>query len=167
MAARMPNLSLILPEAQTALLDLTKAIRTTGIPLRTLVLVHLRVSQLNGRDVQLPKSSSEFEAAGEEDRRLPMVTDWRNEPSFSAAERAAMALGEAGTDICDHEDPVPDEVWDEAARHYSEEQMAALVIHIGLVNLWNRVNIVTRQEPVDWRVNPKTWTPMTERVQPL
>ncbi|MGH3467377.1 MAG: carboxymuconolactone decarboxylase family protein [Thermocrispum sp.] len=161
----MTNPPLVVPDALQLLLDLTKAIRKVGVPLQTLVLVHLRVSQLNGRPVRIPVRPKEFEQAGEEDKRLPVVANWREEECFDDIERAALGLAEAVTQLSDPNDPVPDEVWDEAARYYNEQELGALVIHIGLVNLWNRVNIATKQEPVDWRVNPKAWKPMTTRVQ--
>lgn len=164
MSPRMPSPSLVVPEAMQPLRDLVRAVNNVGVPLRTLVLVHLRVSQVNGRSVQIPVKKREFEEAGEEDYRLPLVATWRDQTCFTDAERAALALGEAATRISDCADPVPDEVWDEAARHYSEQELGALIIHIGLVNFWNRVNVATRQEPVDWRVNPKNWTPMTSQV---
>jgi alkylhydroperoxidase family enzyme len=164
MSPRMPSPSLVVPDAMQPLRELVRAVNNVGVPLRTLVLVHLRVSQVNGRPVQIPVKKREFEEAGEEDHRLPLVATWRDQTCFTDAERAALALGEAATRISDCEDPVPDEVWDEAARHYNEQELGALVIHIGLVNFWNRVNVTTRQEPVDWRVNPKNWTPMTSRV---
>jgi alkylhydroperoxidase family enzyme len=160
----MPSPALVVPGAMQPLRDLVGAVNNVGVPLRTLVLIHLRVSQINGRHVQIPVRKHEFEAAGEEDHRLPLVATWREQTCFTGAERAALALGEAATCISDCEDPVPDEVWDEAAKHYNEQELGALIIHIGLVNLWNRVNVATRQEPVDWRVNPKNWTPMTSRV---
>jgi alkylhydroperoxidase family enzyme len=164
MAPRMTNPPLVVPEALHLMLDLTKSIRKVGIPLQTLVLVHLRVSQINGRPVQIPRRPKEFEVAGEEDKRLPLVHRWREEDCFTDAERAALALGEAVTLLSDPDDPVPDDIWNEAAMHFNEQELGGLVIHIGLVNLWNRVNIATKQEPVDWRVNPKAWTPMTTRV---
>ncbi len=165
MLPRMTNPSLVVPDALQPLLDLTKAINNVGVPLRTLVLVHLRVSQINGRPIHIPVNSREFAAAEEEDQRLPMVAEWRDTPGFTDAERAALALGEAMTRLSDRENPVPDEVWQEAARHYNEQELGALVIHIGLVNLWNRVNLTTRQEAVDWRISPRAWTPMTTRLE--
>jgi alkylhydroperoxidase family enzyme len=59
--------------------------------------------------------------------------------------RAALALTEAATRLSDHADPVPDEIWDEAARHYDEQALASLVIAIASINVWNRLNVVTRQ----------------------
>ncbi|WP_141579096.1 carboxymuconolactone decarboxylase family protein [Actinomadura sp. WMMA1423] len=164
MSPRMPNPSMVVPGVMKPQRELVQAVNEAGVPLRTLVLVHLRVGQLNGRTVQIPTKKREFEEAGEEDHRLPLVATWREQTCFTGAERAALALAEAVTLINDREDPVPDEVWDEAAAQYGEQELGALVIHIGLVNFWNRVNIATRQEPVDWRVNPKNWVPMTSRA---
>jgi alkylhydroperoxidase family enzyme len=81
------------------------------------------------------------------DRRLLMVAAWREATCLTDAERAALALTQAVTRLGDRPDPVPDEVWDEAARHYDEQGLGALVMAIGLVNLWNRVNVSTRQVP--------------------
>jgi len=164
MSPRMTNPLLVVPDALQRLLDVQKAINKVGPPLQTLVLVHLRISQINGRPVIIPVGAREREKAGEKDDRHSMVANWREATCFNDAERAAMALAEAATLLSDHEDPVPDEVWEEAARHYNEEELGALVMLIGLVNFWNRVNITTKQEPVDWRVNPKTYTPMTSRL---
>ncbi|MFF0540649.1 carboxymuconolactone decarboxylase family protein [Streptomyces coelicoflavus] len=164
MSPRMPNPSLVVPDVLPPMRALVKAVNSVDVPLQTLVLVHLRVSQINGRTVELPKKQREFEEAGEEDHRLPLVERWREQICFTDAERSVLALAEAATRIDGREDPVSDEVWEEAAKHWTEVQLAAVVLHIGLVNLWNRVNVVTKQEPVDWRINPKKWTPMTSRL---
>lgn len=144
----MNNPSLVVPDALQPLLDLSKIIGKVGVPQQTLDLVRLRVSQLNGRIYTLPRDA---ENAAEADERLPMVEGWRNASCFDDAERAALALAEAATLLAGADDPVPDEVWDPAARNFSEPELAALVIHIGLVNLWNRVNVATGQVPADWR----------------
>jgi alkylhydroperoxidase family enzyme len=148
MPPRMNNPSLVVPDALQPLLDLTKVIGKVGVPQRTLDLVRLRVSQMNGRVYTIP---ADLGPAAEADERLPQVAGWREATCFSPAERAALALAEAATDLSGQEDPVSDEVWAEAARHYTEEELASLVIHIGLVNLWNRVNVSTRQVPAAWR----------------
>ncbi|HEU4405730.1 MAG TPA: hypothetical protein VFS43_10600 [Polyangiaceae bacterium] len=83
--------------------------------------------------------------AGETDERLFSVAAWRDAPYFSEAERAALALTEAVTRLSDRADPVPDEVWAEAARHYDEPALAALLVAIAAVNVWNRFNVATRQ----------------------
>ncbi|MFC0107547.1 carboxymuconolactone decarboxylase family protein [Kibdelosporangium aridum] len=147
MKPRMNNPSLVVEDSLPPLLELTKVIAKTGVPKSTLDLVRLRVSQVNGRDIRVPAQSGELE---DTDPRLPLVATWRDVPDFTDAERAALALAEGATRISDSDDPVPDEVWDEAAKYYTEKELGALVIQIGLVNLWNRVNVVTRQVPVDW-----------------
>jgi len=82
---------------------------------------------------------------GETDDRLFAVAAWRDAPYFSGAERAALALTEAVTRMSDRADPVPDEIWDEAARHYDETELAGLVLAIASINVWNRLNVATRQ----------------------
>jgi alkylhydroperoxidase family enzyme len=139
MPPRMTNPSLVVPDALQPLLDLSKAVNKAGVPQQTLDLVRLRVSQINGRPI---------ERTGEADERLLQnVAGWRDATSFGDAERAALALAEAVTRLSDQEDPVSDEVWEEACRHYSEQELGAVVIQIGLVNLWNRINVTTREVP--------------------
>jgi alkylhydroperoxidase family enzyme len=82
---------------------------------------------------------------GESDDRLLAVVAWRDAPFFTDAERAALALTEAATRLSDTADPVPDEIWDEAARHYDEQELAGLVMAIASINVWNRLNVATRQ----------------------
>jgi alkylhydroperoxidase family enzyme len=148
MAPRMNNPSLVVPDALPPLLDLGKVINQVGVPMRTLDLVRMRVSQINGRISILP---TDPEAAGLIDQRLHKVAAWRDADCFTDAERAALALAETAARLSDGVDPVPDDVWDEATRHYTEPELSALIMHIGLVTLWNCVNISTRQKPADWR----------------
>ena len=89
--------------------------------------------------------AAEAKAAGETDQRLFAVAAWRETPYFSDQERAALALTEAVTRLSDRADAIPDDVWEEAARHYDEPALAALVLSIATVNLWNRLNAATRQ----------------------
>jgi alkylhydroperoxidase family enzyme len=88
--------------------------------------------------------------AGETDERLFAVAAWRDAPYFTDTERAALALTEAVTRLSDRENPIPDDVWDEAARHYDEAQLAALLITISVINIWNRLNVPTRQVAGEW-----------------
>lgn len=148
MSPRMTNPSLVIPDALQPLLDLSKVISNVGVPQQTLDLIRLRVSQINGRVYLLPRDLGK---AGEADERLPKVVTWREESCFTDAERAALALAEATTRLSDQEDPVPDAVWEEATRHYNEAELGALVMQIGLVTLWNCVNVATKQVPADWR----------------
>jgi AhpD family alkylhydroperoxidase len=150
MQARIKNPALSVPGALEALQQLGAAATNAGISETTLYLVHLRASQINGCSVCVDIHSRELEFTGESSERIAMVAAWRESPYFSDAERAALALTEAATRIADRPDPVPDEVWDEAARHYSEPQLAALVVAIAAINAYNRLNATTRQVTGDW-----------------
>jgi alkylhydroperoxidase family enzyme len=104
--------------------------------------MHLRASQING--------SRELRHAGEPDNRIFTLAAWREAPYFTDAERAALTLTEAVTRLADRPDAVPDEVWAEAARHYNEPQLAALVVSIATINAWNRLNVATGQPSGDY-----------------
>ena len=138
MQARIKNPALSVPGALEALRSLGASATTAGIPDTTLYLVHLRASQINGCSVCVDIHSRELEHAGESSERIHMVAAWRETPYFSDAERAALALTEAATRLADSPDAVSDEVWDEAARHYTEQQLAALVVAIATINAFNR-----------------------------
>jgi len=146
MQARMKNPGLVIPDAMTAIRALNEAIQQGGVPQRTLDLVHLRASQINGCSVCVG-AAAKARKDGETDERLFTLVAWRGTPYFTDAERAALALTEAVTRLSDQADPVPDEIWNEAARHYDESALAALVLWISVSNLFNRVNIATRQVP--------------------
>jgi AhpD family alkylhydroperoxidase len=142
---RIANPALAVPGALDALQAMNKAISRVRISPRLLELMHLRASQINGCGVcavQHPKIARKL---GESDERIFAVAAWRDAPFFTDAERAALALTEAITRIADTADPVPDEVWDEAARHYDEQELAALALSIATINVWNRLNVATRQ----------------------
>jgi AhpD family alkylhydroperoxidase len=141
----MRNIATINPEAVKALQALGASAEKGGLPAKTLGLVHLRASQINGCSVCVDMHPRMLKKAGETDERLFAVAAWRDAPYFTDAERAALALTEAATRLSDRADPVPDEIWDEAARHYDEKALAALVIEIALINVWNRFNVTTRQ----------------------
>ena len=145
MHARMSHPAFVVPEAMQALQALGKAIHNGGVPPKTLELVHLRASQINGCGVCVDMHPRLAKKAGETDERLFAVAAWRDTPYFTDAERAALALTEAVTRLSDRPDPVPDEVWAEAARHYDEPALAALVLSIAQINVWNRLNVATRQ----------------------
>ena len=143
--ARLGNPAFVVPGAMEALGAVSKAVQRAGIPPRTTELMHLRASQINGCGVCAVQHPRNARKLGETDDRLFAVACWRDAPYFDEAERAALALTEAVTRMADTADPVPDEVWDEAARHHDETQLAALVLSIGLINMWNRINVATRQ----------------------
>lgn len=145
MQARMKHPAMIVPDAMQALQALGTAVGKGGVPRRTLELISLRASQINGCGVCVDMHPRIARQAGETDERLLAVAAWRDTPYFDDAERAALALTEAVTRLSDREDPVPDEIWTQAARHYEEPALAALVLAIASINVWNRLNVATRQ----------------------
>ena len=147
MQPRLNNPALLLPEAMQAFLALEKATDRNDLPAVTRKLVHLRASQINGCSFCTDMHARELREAGQSDERIFAVAAWRDTPYFSEGERAALALAEAVTRMSDREDPVPDDVWNEAARLYDQKALAALVVSIGAINLWNRLN-VTVKNPV-------------------
>ena len=145
MQPRMKNPAMRLPGAFDALQALHKLTEKGDVPRATRELMNLRASQINGCSVCVDMHSRALRKLGEKAERIFAVSAWREAPYYSDAERAALALTEAASRLSDRADPVPDEVWNEAARHYSETQLSALVMSIGLINLWNRLNAATRQ----------------------
>lgn len=150
MQERMKNPVLVLPDAMKALLALDKATQS-GLPHVTRKLVLLRASQVNGCSVCVHMHSKELKDAGETDERIFAVAAWREAPYFTPPERAALALAEAATRLADRTDAVPDDVWDEAARHFDETALAGLILQIGMINVFNRVNATIRMPiPANW-----------------
>jgi AhpD family alkylhydroperoxidase len=145
MQARMKNVVAVVPDALRALQALSKATQQGGVPARTLELIHLRVSQINGCSVCLDGHWRALQKEGESMERLMTLAGWRDAPYFSDAERAALALAEAATRLADRADAVPDEIWGDAAKHYDEAGLASLLLAIASINVWNRLNVVTRQ----------------------
>jgi AhpD family alkylhydroperoxidase len=141
----MSHPAFAVPGAFEALQALSRSINKTGISPKLLELISLRASQINGCGVCAVQHPRLARKLGETDDRIFAVAAWRDAPYFSDAERAALALTEAATRISDRPDPVPDEIWDEAARHYDETELAALVLAIASINVWNRLNVTTRQ----------------------
>jgi len=145
LSPRSPSPVQTLPGALKAMLAVSKCTNVEGLPPVTRMLVTLRASQINGCGFCVDMHSRELREAGESDERIWSVGAWREAPYYTDAERVALALTEAGTRIADQPDPVPDEIWDEAARHYDEAALAALVLSIAEINTWNRLNVITRQ----------------------
>ena len=156
---RMKNPAAVLPGAWQAVEALHAATAKGGVPAATLNLVHLRASQINGCSSCVNAGSQGARQAGETDERLFTVTAWREAPFFTEAERAALALTEAVTRLSDRADPVSDQIWDEAARHYDEKGLAALVLTIATTNLFNRLNVST------WRAEPGADPPSTRDMR--
>jgi AhpD family alkylhydroperoxidase len=159
MQARIKNPAMLVPNAMQALQAVGKCVEKADLPATTVQLMHLRASQINGCSVCVDLHSRMLKNSGESEQRLFAVAAWRDAPYFTDAERAALALTEAATRLSDRADPVPDDIWEQAARHYGESQLAALVIAIAIINVWNRVNVATRQVAGEWANSPeaKKW----------
>ncbi|UED72222.1 carboxymuconolactone decarboxylase family protein [Brevibacillus sp. DP1.3A] len=149
MQSRMKNPVIILPEVGQSLQALGKALFTSaeknGVPARTLFLAYLRISQINGDSVCVTLHSNNAKNAGESTERILAVAAWRDTSNFTDAERAVLALSESMTRLNEQSQPVPDEVYEEAARHYDEAALATLIAGIATANLYNRINVSTRQ----------------------
>ena len=142
--ARITHPVMLFPESLKALRQLSHTARE-ALPPETALLVELRASQINGCSVCVEMHARELKQTGAGDERIFAVAAWRDAPYFTPAERAALALTEAATRLSDRSDPVPDEIWDEAARHFDERQLAALTLEIAGINAWNRLNVTTGQ----------------------
>jgi|SRR5262245_9247585 len=151
MQARMKHPAIAIPAAMQALQALAASSRRSGVPERTLELVNLRASQINGCSACVDMHPRVAKRAGETDERLFAVAAWREALYFTDAERAALALTEALTRVSDRADAVSDEVWSEAARNYDATALAGLVIAIANINVWNRLNIAVRQPAGEWK----------------
>lgn len=133
------------PKAYQAMFGLEKYLATCPVPKRTLELVKLRVSQINGCAFCTDMHAHDLKADGETDERLFSLVTWREAPWFTPAERAALALAEQATGM--GPEGVTDAVWAEAQRHYDEAQLAALVTAIATITAWNVMNVALRTTP--------------------
>jgi AhpD family alkylhydroperoxidase len=140
----------VLEALQAASNAAAEAAAAAGLPRSTVELIGLRASQINGCAVCLDMHSRGARKAGESDERLATLAAWRESPYFTEAERAALALAEAGTRLADRADPVPDGLWQEAARYYDEKGLAVLAVAIAQINAWNRLNVITGQVAGEW-----------------
>lgn len=125
---------------------LGQVIETSSVPKRLRELVSLRTSQINGCAPCVDMHTKEAAAAGETQLRLNLVAVWRETALFSDAERAALALAEEGTRLADAFPGVSDDTWAEVRRHFDDDQIAALVTLVALVNAANRINVITHQQ---------------------
>lgn len=128
-----------------------KVLSDSTLPAATQELVKIRASQINGCGFCTDMHTKDAAHAGETAQRLHLVAAWREATVFTDAERAALELVEQGTRIADAAGGVPDEVWGNAAKHYDEDQLAALVSLIALINAYNRVNVIVQQPAGDYR----------------
>lgn len=143
---RMPNPAVLIPEAMEALIAVNKAIHRAGVDAKLLALSHLRASQINGCGPCVAGGAQRLRSHGATDDQVNTVAAWRETPWFSDEERAALALTEAVTRLADSPDPVPDGVWDMAAKHFDHQELAGLLLSIAITNTFNRLNVSTRQQ---------------------
>ncbi|HEV7647878.1 MAG TPA: carboxymuconolactone decarboxylase family protein [Actinophytocola sp.] len=129
----------------------SQVVAGSSLPAATQELVKLRASQINGCGVCTDMHFKEAVAAGESPERLNMVAAWREATAFTEPERAALELAEQGTRTADAAGGVTDDAWANAAKHYDDEQLVALVATISLINMFNRLNVITQQPAGDYR----------------
>ncbi|GAB2981485.1 carboxymuconolactone decarboxylase family protein [Saccharothrix stipae] len=134
------------PDVTSAIQRLHKAMHASGVDPVVLELVHLRASQINGCSPCVFSGVAAAKKRGESDERLHNVVTWRETPFFTEPERAALALAEAATRIQDGAPGVTDEVWAEAAEHFDEPQLGAIVLGVALTNFFNRINRAVREQ---------------------
>jgi AhpD family alkylhydroperoxidase len=140
----------LLPGAFEGIMGVNAAVAKGGVPEPVLHLTHLRASQINGCGACIDGGVILAKRAGETDKRLFAVSAWREAPYFTDAERAALALSEAMTRLNDRADPVPDDIWNEAKKHFDDRALSALLLHVAVTNLFNRLNVTTRQPAGAW-----------------
>ena len=145
MQARMTNPAEILPDATKGIQNIYKAIGQSGTDGKILELVHLRASQINGCGACVDMGGRAATKSGETPERLWSLVAWREAPYYTDAERAALALTEAATRMADHPESVTDAIWDEAADHYDEQGLSAIVLMVALTNFFNRINVTVRE----------------------
>ena len=150
MHARMNHPVMVVPDAMKPLQTLGELTKN-GLSEKLVELVHLRASQINGCSACVDMHPKIAKRIGETDERLFSVAAWRDTPYFTEGERAALALTEALTRICERPDPVSDEIWHEADKHFDEAELAALILAIANINVWNRLNIAVRQPAGVWK----------------
>ena len=151
MQARMNHPAMVVPDAMKVLQSLGDVTKK-GLPEKLLELVHLRASQINGCSVCVDMHPKIAKKVGETDERLFCVAAWRDAPYFTEGERAALALTEWLTRLSDRADPVPDAIWNEADKHFDEQELATLILAIASINVWNRLNVAVRQPVGAWKI---------------
>ncbi len=160
MTARIKNPATLFPESMAGIQSIIKAAHNAGVPRPAMELAHLRASQINGCSPCVYSGAMSAKKSGVSDERLFAVAAWRETELFTVEERAALALAESMTRLADRTEAVPDEVWDDAAKHFDETQLAGLVLWVALTNLFNRINVAIKQPAgATWS---RTDTPQSE-----
>src|SRR6516164_6509878 len=132
-----------------------RVVTESTLPGATQELVKIRASQINGCGFCTDMHTKDAAHAGETQVRLNLVATWREATVFTEAERAALELAEQGSRLADAATGVSDEAWANAVKHYDEDQLAALVSQIALINAWNRLNVITQRPAGDYQ--PGQW----------
>jgi AhpD family alkylhydroperoxidase len=143
MSARIENTTPD-PDVTTAVQHIYKAVHASGLPREIVDLVHLRASQINGCSACVNAGVRSAGQGGVSTEKLLTVAAWYENPLFDDAERAALAVTEAATRLADRPGSVTDDIWAEAARHYDDKQLGALVLMVALSNFFNRINTTLR-----------------------
>jgi AhpD family alkylhydroperoxidase len=128
------------------LFNVSMAIEQSPLPQSTQALMSLRASQINGCGWCTDLHTKEAAAAGESAVRLNLVAAWRHASVFTEAERAALALTEEGTRLADASQGVSDDTWAHVRKHYDDDQIAALVGLVALINATNRLAVIVNQQ---------------------
>ena len=143
MSARIENTTPA-PDVTTAVEHIYEAVHASGLPRKIVDLVHLRASQINGCSACVNAGVRSAGQGGVSTEKLLTVAAWYENPLFDDAERAVLAVTEAATRLADRPGSVTDDIWAEAARHYDDKQLGALVLMVALSNFFNRINTTLR-----------------------
>jgi AhpD family alkylhydroperoxidase len=135
----------VLPEGMRSINALSRYSKHSGLEPSLLELIKLRASQINGCAYCIDMHSKDARTGGETEQRLYNLSVWREAPYYTDRERAALALTEAVTLIADAH--VPDEIYEQAQRQFSDEELVKLVIGIAIINTWNRFAITFGDAP--------------------
>ncbi|MER5998039.1 carboxymuconolactone decarboxylase family protein [Nonomuraea sp. NPDC051941] len=150
MEARMKNPATLIPAAMQPIMQVMKAAQSQGLPQELMEMIHLRVSQINRCSFCVDAGLKNLRKLGESDDRIGLIAAWREAPYYTDAERAALELAEASTRLADRDDAVSDEIWDNAADHFDEQQLASILLMTAVTNLFNRLNAPIRQVAGTW-----------------
>ncbi|MEU6785863.1 carboxymuconolactone decarboxylase family protein [Nonomuraea angiospora] len=150
MEARMKNPATLIPAAMQPIMQVMKAAQSQGLPQELMEMIHLRVSQINRCSFCVDAGLKNLRKLGESDDRIGLIAAWREAPYYTDGERAALELAEASTRLADRDDAVSDEIWDNAADHFDEQQLASILLMTAVTNLFNRLNAPIRQVAGTW-----------------
>ena len=143
---RMPNPAVLVPGVTAALAALTAAVGSAGLDDKLLALSRLRASQINGCARGVAAAANQARRDGGSADQVDAVAAWRESPWFRDEERAVLALTESVTRLADHPDPVPDRVWDTAAKYFDCQELAVLLLNIAIANATDRLDTPARQQ---------------------